>query len=119
GRIEDSLARLKTAGIKPGPSGVQALQNLRTYKIPRPKGIGGWGAFRLEISTAGVVESQQMSGTDQLASLKPELAGMKFSGLVPEGSKAHLLRSAVVSCSLDRECEVVLVPEAGMRTERP
>lgn len=118
GRIEDSLARLKAAGFKPAAGGVQALQDLRTYKVPRPKGVGGWGAFRLEITTAGVIESQRMSGADPIAGIKPALAEMKFPGLVPAESKAHLLRSAVISCSSGKVCEVVLVPDGGLQTER-
>jgi tetratricopeptide (TPR) repeat protein len=118
GRIQDSLARLKAAGFKPREGGVQALQDLRTYKIPRPKGVSGWGTFRLEITTTGVIESQQMNGVDQIAGVKTALAEMKFSGLVPPGSKAHLLRSAVVSCSMGKVCQVVLVPNGGLQTER-
>lgn len=118
GRIKDSLARLKAAGFKPAAGGVQALQDLRTYRIPRPKGVSGWGAFRLEITTTGVIESQQMSGADQIAGIKSALTTMKFAGLVPAKSKAHLLRSAVVSCSEGKECEVVLVPNGGLQTER-
>ena len=118
GRIKDSLAKLKAAGFKPEAGGVQALQDLRSYKIPRPKGVGGWGAFRLEITTAGVIESQQMSGADSIAGIKPALAAMKFPGLLPADSKAHLLRSAVISCASGKECEVVLVPDGGLQTER-
>ncbi|HEX8713237.1 MAG TPA: DUF3857 domain-containing protein, partial [Terracidiphilus sp.] len=99
GRIKDSLSRLKTAGVKPNAGGVQALQDLRTYKVLRPKDVSGWGTFRLEITTAGVIESQQMSGADPIGGIKPALAQMKFAGLVPPESKAHLLRSAVISCS--------------------
>ncbi|MGH9590466.1 MAG: DUF3857 domain-containing protein [Terracidiphilus sp.] len=117
GRIKDSLSRLKAAGFKPEAGGVQALQNLRTYKIPRPKGVGGWGTFRLEITTTGVIESQQMSGADSIAGIKPALAEMKFTGLVPAESKAHLLRSAVITCSSGNNCEVVLVPGGGLQTE--
>lgn len=42
---------------------------------------------------------------------------MKFPGLVPAESKAHLLRSAVISCSSGNDCEVVLVPGGGLQTE--
>jgi len=117
--ITESLARLRAEGAKAGsPNPTQALQDLRTYKISRPEGAGGWGTFRLEITTAGVVESQQMSGEAKIAGVKPVLDAMKFPELLPADSKAHLLRSAVVSCSLNKECEVVLVPEGGLQTER-
>ena len=118
--ITESLARLKSEGATPGTSavGTQALQNLRTYKIPRQNGAGGWGTFRLEVTAAGVIESQQMSGEAQIASAKPAIDAMKFPELLPPGSKAHLLRSAVVSCSMGTTCDVVLVPDGGLQTER-
>lgn len=116
--ISSGLARLKAAGTKPSTAGAMTLQNLRTYKISRPDGVGGWGAFRLEITTAGVIESQQMSGQPQIAGIKKVLDGMKFPELLPPDSKAHLLRSAVVSCSMGTTCEVVLVPGGGLQTEQ-
>jgi hypothetical protein len=115
----ESIARLKAAGAKPGPANaVQALQDLRTFKIKRPAGASGWGTFRLEISTAGVLESQQMSGEQHLAAIKPVVDAMKLPELLPPDSKAHLLRSAVVSCSMGTTCEVVLVPNGGLQTEQ-
>lgn len=118
--ITESIQRLKAAGAKSGPADpALALQALRTYKVARPSGVGGWGAFRLEITTAGVIESQQMSGEKRLAGIKPVIDAMKFPELMPPGSKAHLLRSAVVSCSMSKQCDVVLVPDGGLQTEAP
>jgi transglutaminase-like putative cysteine protease/tetratricopeptide (TPR) repeat protein len=127
GHITDSIARLKAAGaiaphLFPSPASVALnIQELRTYRFPRPNGVKGWGTFRLEITTAGVIESQQMSGEPAVAVLKPSIAAIKFSELLPPDSKAHLLRSAVVSCSQDSDktCEVVLVPDGGLQTEQP
>jgi tetratricopeptide (TPR) repeat protein len=116
--ITEGIQRLKAAGAKPGPAGTSALQDLRTYKVPKPSGVSGWGAYRLVITNAGVTESQQMSGEQKIAGMKTALEGMKFPGLVPPDSKAHLLRSAVVSCSMGTTCEVVLVPDGGLQTER-
>lgn len=115
--ITESIARLKAAGAKPGAAGAIALQDLRTYKLKRPSGVTGWGSFRLEITTAGVIESQQMSGQKSIAGLKPALDTMKFPELLPPASKAHLLRSAVISCSEGPTCDVVLVPDGGLQTE--
>jgi tetratricopeptide (TPR) repeat protein len=115
----DSIQRLKKGGAKPGPANpTEALQNLRTYHIPRPDGASGWGSFRLEVTTSGVIESQQMSGEQHLDAVKPAIEAMKFPELLPPGSKAHLLRSAVVSCSMGKTCDVVLVPDGGLQTER-
>lgn len=117
--IHESAARLRNAGAKAGAANpVDALQKARTYKIKKPAGASGWGTFRLEITTAGVIESQQMSGEEKIAAVKTELDAMKFPELLPPGSKAHLLRSAVVSCSMGATCEVVLVPDGGLQTEQ-
>jgi len=116
-RITEAIGQLKAAGVKSDPASPQALQDLRTYKIARPEGVGGWGTFRLEITTNGVIESQQMSGEKQIAGVKNTVDAMRFSELLPPGSKAHLLRSAVVSCSMGSTCEVVLVPDGGLQTE--
>jgi hypothetical protein len=75
--------------------------------------------FRLEVAIAGVIEAQQMSGEQKLsAAIKPVLMTLKFPDLMPSASKAHLLRSAVVSCSMGDTCDVVLVPDATLQTEQ-
>jgi hypothetical protein len=118
-RIAESLDRLKSEGVKTElDTGSQALQDLRTFKIARPRDTTGWGTFRLEVTTAGVIESQQMSGEKPLDAIKPALAPMKFSGFLPPDSKAHLLLSAVIDCSMGTTCDVVLVPNAGLQLER-
>ncbi|HMG84919.1 MAG TPA: DUF3857 domain-containing protein [Terracidiphilus sp.] len=118
--IRESIAKLRGAPAKPDSTGggTMALQNLRTYKIAKPEGASGWGTFRLEITTAGVIESQKMSGEQHIEAAKPAIDAMKFPELIPSGSKAHLLRSAVVSCSMGKTCEVVLVPDGGLHTEQ-
>ncbi|HUB20517.1 MAG TPA: DUF3857 domain-containing protein [Acidobacteriaceae bacterium] len=121
GHIHDSIARLRTAGAKANrPPGAATTQDLRTYHVPRPAGASGWGTFRLEITTAGVVDAQQMSGEPTIAPVKPAVVAMKFPELLPPASKAHLLRSAVVSCSIasSKTCDLVLVPDASLQTEQ-
>jgi len=118
--IRERIAKLKGVPAEPGSTGggTMALQNLRTYKIAKPEGASGWGTFRLEITTAGVIESQKMSGEQHIEVVKRAIDAMKFPELIPPGSKAHLLRSAVVSCSMGKTCEVVLVPDGGLQTEQ-
>ena len=117
--VAEGVGRLRPAGEKPSPwPKTEALQALRTYQIKKPTDVGGWGTFRIVIAADGVIESQQMSGDHKLESLRAEIATLKFSELLPPGSKAHLLRSAVVSCSTGKGCEVVLVPDGGLRTEQ-
>lgn len=117
--IAESIAQLSGTDKKGVSSGnMQALQDSRTYKLPRPEGVSGWGTFRLQIATTGVIASQQMSGEQKLAKITESINSMKFPDLVPLGSKAHLLRSAVVSCSMGPTCELVLVPEGNLITEQ-
>jgi transglutaminase-like putative cysteine protease/tetratricopeptide (TPR) repeat protein len=117
--ITESIARLTSAGVKSSvPSGMDALQNLRSYKIPRA-GASGWGTFRIQVSTTGVVGSQQVSGEHKLASITASINAMKLPELLPPDSKAHLLRTAVVSCSEGKTCDVVFVPNSTLRNEQP
>ena len=114
--ITSSIARLN--GVRDAHhEGTQALQDLRTYKISRPQGLSGWGTFRLHLNPSGVVEAQQMSGDGKLAAMSNGIHQLKFLGLVPPGSQARLLRSAVVSCSMGDTCELVLVPNTTLQTE--
>ncbi len=117
--ITSSIARL--GGNSPSPSGYnssQALQATRTYHVARPAGVTGWGTFRLQIGADRVIASQQMSGQEKLVAVGAELNTMKFPELVPPGSIAHVLRSAVVSCSMGTSCDVVLVPNSSLQTEQ-
>jgi tetratricopeptide (TPR) repeat protein len=117
--ITKSIARLggaSTTGSR--DNGTQALQETRTYHVPRPDGVSGWGTFRLQLTTTGVIASQQMSGDEKLAAIAGKINAMKFPELVPPGSAAHLLRSAVVSCSKGSNCDVVLVPNSSLQTEQ-
>ena len=117
--ITTSIARLR-GGNAAGPpfNGTGALQESRSYKIARPEGVSGWGTFRLQLNTQGVIASQQMSGDEKLAAIAAKINAMKFPELVPPGSAAHLLRSAVVSCSMGTNCDVVLVPNSSLQTEQ-
>ncbi|MGD0345980.1 MAG: DUF3857 domain-containing protein [Terracidiphilus sp.] len=47
----------QTNSLRATSEGQEALQNLRTYKVKRPAGASGWGTFRLEVTTAGVIEA--------------------------------------------------------------
>jgi tetratricopeptide (TPR) repeat protein len=118
-QITKSLARLggaSTTGSR--DNGKQALQETRTYHIARPDGVSGWGTFRLQLTPTGVIASQQMSGDEKLAAIAGKINAMKFPELVPPGSPAHLLRSAVVSCSKGSNCDVVLVLNSSLQTEQ-
>jgi len=117
--IQNSIARLTKAGAQAGKKGGrEALQDSRTYKIPGVSSVSGWGTFRLQVTATGVADSQQVSGEQKLGGLTKVIDEMKFPELVPPGSKARLLRSGVVSCANGKACELVLVPNSSLQTER-
>ena len=63
--ITKSIARLggaSTTGSR--DNGTQALQETRTYHVARPDGVSGWGTFRLQLSTTGVIASQETVSKD-------------------------------------------------------
>lgn len=118
GKILDSIARLRTTGLQPlAPTDKDALQNLRTFKVARPKAINGWATYRLDITTGGIGDSVWVSGQKQMTALQPAINTIKIPSMVPAGSHARLLQSAVVSCTSGNTCDVVLVPGGGLQTE--
>ncbi|HEX8812279.1 MAG TPA: tetratricopeptide repeat protein, partial [Terracidiphilus sp.] len=118
--IHEGYTRLEAAGAKPKSKDyTEELQVSRTYKLGKIAGASRWGSFRLILSTDGVVESQKMSGADSILTANDAIRKLKFPELLPAGSKAHLLRSGVVSCSQTTGCELVLVPGGGLQTEIP
>jgi tetratricopeptide (TPR) repeat protein len=117
--ITKSITRLSGTGAAGSQhNGTQALQDTRTYHVAKPTGVSGWGTFRLQINTVGVIASQQMSGDEKLSPIAAKINELKFPQLVPPRSAAHLLRSAVVSCSMGSSCDVVLVPNSSLQTEQ-
>lgn len=117
--IHNSFTRLDAAGVKPGPkNGTEVLQNSRTFKLGHVADVRGWGTFRLELTTTGVIEARQMSGEKGIVGVGDAIKKTNLWGLIPPNSKAHLLRSGVVSCAQTTGCEIVLVPDGGLHTEQ-
>jgi tetratricopeptide (TPR) repeat protein len=117
--VTKSIARLGGGSAKADQyKGKQALQETRTYHIARPAGLNGWGTFRLQLDTTGVVASQQMSGEEKLSAMTERIGSTKFPELVPAGSAAHLLRSGVLSCTMGATCDLLLVPNSSLATEQ-
>jgi transglutaminase-like putative cysteine protease/tetratricopeptide (TPR) repeat protein len=117
--ITKSITRLSGASAAGSQhSGTQALQDTRTYHVAKPAGVSGWGTFRLQINTVGVIASQQVSGDEKLSPITAKINELKLPNLVPPASAAHLLRSAIVSCSMGSSCDVVLVPNSSLQAEQ-
>ena len=113
------VARLRKGGVHASVGdSAQALQAMRSFRVNRPSGLKGWGTFRVQLGEAGVHEAAQVGGPGELRPIVPELKTLHLPGAVPHGSRAYLLRDAVVSCSsFGPDCEVVLMPHAGLGAE--
>ncbi len=119
---QSSLTREKASGrdkelFVPEKADSAALLRLRTYHIARPGDVSGWGVFRFQVSHDAILAVQQASGSPSLRTMIPALSTLKFPDLVPAHSKAHLLRSGVLTCSRD-PCELVLMLKPNLAQEQ-
>jgi len=87
-----------------------ALQEERTYHLPRPSGIKGSGVFVLQTSAAKTERVAMVRGDEELRGLAVLLGRMDFGLEVPKQSHALLLRSGVLFCSTEATCDFVLTP---------
>ena len=103
-------------GLKGKGVGVQevhpdrALQEQRTFHVPRPAGVKGSGVFALQVSSAKTEKVAMMSGDEAVRGLGEALGRLDLGLAVPRGSQALLLRSGVLFCSTEPTCEFVLTP---------
>ena len=117
--VRTSADRLRKAGAKSNiGNAVQALQDMRTYHLPKQPGIKGWGTFRVQIGADGIHASQLVTGPDAMKPMTASLDKLKISSALPPGSRALLLRDGVLSCeSSSQQCIFVLMPHASVQNE--
>lgn len=116
-RIDERLTALHADLEARGAA--DSLQNLRMMKVTRPAGLTGWGTYRVQLGTNGVVDLQLIQGDDKLRSLDVGLKKLKFpAGTIPAASKAVLLKNAVVSCHSSVSCDVVFMTKSGTQREQ-
>ncbi|HUO24232.1 MAG TPA: DUF3857 domain-containing protein [Candidatus Aquilonibacter sp.] len=104
-------------GDKP-PPGMEAIRSdlggelsqLRSAKLKRlVPGSASAEFFLLFTPGPKIQDVQFISGSEKLKSAGNALSGAKFQVAFPQGSSAHLLRRAIVSCSEVTGCEAVLL----------
>ena len=87
-----------------------ALQDQRTYHVPRPTGVKGSGVFVLQNSSAKTERVAMMSGDEAVRGIGEALGRLDLRLGVPKESHALLLRSGVLFCSTAAMCDFVLTP---------
>jgi tetratricopeptide (TPR) repeat protein len=88
----------------------RALQQQRTFHVPRPSGLNGSGVFLMQVSATKTEHVAMLSGDEGLRGLSESLGRLDLGLAVPKESHALLLRSAVLFCSTEVTCEFVLTP---------
>ena len=86
------------------------LQSQRTFHVPRREDLKGSGIFLMKISSMKVEKMELLSGDESLRGEGEALALLDFGLDVPKASHAQLLRSGVLFCSTQPDCEYVLTP---------
>ena len=82
------------------------------------KTLKGWGSFRLQLASTGVLESDLVSGPEEMRAMIPELKRLKMEAAVPAASRGRLVRDGVLSCSAEiGRCELVLMPHSNLAVE--
>ena len=87
-----------------------ALQQQRTFHVPRPSGVKGSGIFLTQVSAAKTEQVAMLSGDEALRGLGQSLGHLDLELAVPRHSHVLLLRSGVLFCSTESTCEFVLTP---------
>jgi tetratricopeptide (TPR) repeat protein len=93
---------------------VQALQEQRTYHVPRPSGVKGSGMFVIQVSAAKTERVAMVSGDEGLRRMIESLGRLDLGLAIPKESHAMLLRGGVLFCSAQPTCEFVLTPPESM-----
>ncbi len=88
----------------------RALQEQRTFHVPRPSGVKGAGVFVTQVSAAKTEQVAMVSGDEELRGMGQSLGHLDLGLAVPKTSHALLLRSGVLFCSTEPTCEFVLTP---------
>ena len=115
-----AVSRLKKSGVKAANDAAHpnTLQEYRSHKIKRAPTAEGGGTFRVQMSPDGVAAASLISGGGGLKPLLDTVRSMPMHGAEPAGSKARVLRDAVVYCSKgSAECDFVFMISSGVDQE--
>lgn len=110
--IKKNLERLRHAGAQSSVhDATQALQQMRTYHVPKPVHAAGSGTFRIEIVGDRVEGNELVTGPPELRSFSASINQLKMPDAIPFGSRARLFHDGILFCpSGTSTCEFVLAP---------
>jgi tetratricopeptide (TPR) repeat protein/transglutaminase-like putative cysteine protease len=92
-----------------GDASGDELSAVRSIKLARiPKGSGSGEVFLLFDSGSKVTDVKFISGADTLADAPKAIQAAVFPIQMPEGSRARIVRRAILSCSQITGCTLVL-----------
>ncbi len=118
--VEAGIARLEKAGVvaSSGPNHPTSLQQMRSFHVKNPSGAEGGGTVRVQLSPDGIAAAMLASGDAGLKPLLAETKTLKVPAAEPTGSKARILRDAVVFCGKkSASCDFVFMTNAGVAVE--
>jgi tetratricopeptide (TPR) repeat protein len=121
-QIDDSIARLKSAGIASSGNKTSelSLQDERTFrlKFKSPGKVYESATYRLQIGASATQAVMRVSGDPVQGGAEEAIKRLALPHLVPSHSAAQILRDAVLTCSPGQtECFFVLMPMGGMQAE--
>ena len=88
----------------------RALQDQRTFHVPRPSGVKGSAIFVLQVSAARTENVAMLSGDEKMRSFSGAVSHLDLNLAVPKESHAPLLRTGVLFCATEPTCDFVLMP---------
>jgi len=107
--ITTSLAALKAKGVTPSAAGTnQDLARMRTISLP--KTANGTADFFVLVAGDKVEDVHFISGDEALKGAAQELMKADFSGQLPRGSSAKLVRRGMLNCyAAASQCQFTLL----------
>jgi tetratricopeptide (TPR) repeat protein len=95
--------------------GADELSQMRHYRFTRGAGqaTGSAEFFVLLAPSAKVEEVKFISGEEGLKPMAEKIQEIQFTALLPDGSKAKLVRRGILMCT-GTECDFVLIPPASV-----
>ncbi len=102
---------LKKDGVPaPNANAVKTLQDKRTFHTRRPSDLKGSAIFVAQVSAGRTENVSFLSGDEPLRGETATLAHLDLRLDLPTDSHALLLRSGILFCSTQPECDFVLTP---------
>jgi tetratricopeptide (TPR) repeat protein len=115
--VKSNIERLQKAGAKSSVRNpALALQDMRTFHVPKPKTTTGSATLRIVVDENGITETALLAGPPSLEPVRKNLQQIKMPNALPKDSKAHLLHDGLLYCSAGvTTCEFVLSPHVFSR----